>query len=88
MNDLIRRFDDLDIEQKRNQISIELEIIGELINKTEQAFNIPASLDIKNYESKNHSKLSQDEILTFFYEDIFNIERELITLLTFISNRK
>ena len=88
MDSLIKRFAELEKEQKRNQINIELEIIGELINKTEQAFNIPNSLNIKNYDSSKGNKLTEDEMLTFLYEDVFNIERELITLLTFISNRK
>ena len=88
MEDLIEKFAALDKEHKRNQLNIELQIIGELINKTEQVFNIPNLLEVRNYDSNIHSNLSEDEMLEFLYEDVFNIERELITLLTFISNRK
>ena len=88
MDDFLEKFAALDKEHKRNQLNVELQIIGELINKTEQVFNIPNILEVKNYDSNIHSNLSEDEMLEFLYEDVFNIERELITLLTFISNRK
>ena len=88
MKELIENYSNLDLDQKRNQINIELEIIGELIKKVETAYNIPISLNVKNYDTAKDKKLTEDEMLTFFYEDVFNIERELITLLTYISSLK
>ena len=88
MNELMAKYSDLDLEQKRNQINIELEIIGELIKKVEAVYNIPVSLNVKNYDIAKEKKMSEDEMLAFFYEDVFNIERELITLLTYISSLK
>ena len=88
MNDLMAKYSDLDLDQKRNQINIELEIIGELIKKVEAVYNIPVSLNVKNYDIAKEKKMSEDEMLSFFYEDVFNIERELITLLTYISSIK
>ena len=88
MNEVLENYKNLDLEQKRNQINIELEIIGELIKKTESSCNIPSSLNVKNYDTAKENKMNEEEMLTFFYEDVFNIERELITLLTFISSMK
>ncbi len=85
--ELLKTFDMLDINNKRNTISNELLTIGELINSFEKTANIPLNLKVKNYDQNNDSIMSEDEILTFFYEDIYNIEQELITLLTLYNNQ-
>ena len=75
-------FDKLDINTKRNQISDELLIIYELIKKFENAKNINPITQVKNYDIIKDSDLTESEILTFFYEDIYNIQQELISLLS------
>ena len=75
-------FDKLDINTKRNQISDELLIIYELIKKFENAKNINPITQVKNYDSIKDADLTESEILTFFYEDIYNIQQELISLLS------
>lgn len=72
-----KAFSDLDIDEKRNQISNELMIIGELIKTKEAIYNIPSHLSVKDYESCD---ITESEMLDFLYEDIYNIEKELITL--------
>ena len=81
----ITKFHKLDNNTKRNQISDELIIIGELIKNFEKKYGISSMLNVKNYDQVNDSKLSESEVLTFFYEDIFNIQQELITLLSAIN---
>ena len=83
----ITKFHKLDNNTKRNQISDELIIIGELIKKFETKYGIPSMLNVKNYDQVNDKKLSEGEVLTFFYEDIFNIQQELITLLSVINKK-
>ena len=75
----------LDISNKRNQLSNELLIIFELIKKYENTKGIEPITQIKNYDIANDDNLNEDEILTFFYEDIYNIEQELITLLNIVE---
>lgn len=87
-NDLLNKFDVLDINTKRNQISDELIIIYELIKKYEELNGIEPITKVKNYDTINDSNLKESEILTFFYEDIYNIQQELITLLSCIENKK
>ena len=41
---------------------------------------------VKNYDTNNDKDLNEAEILTFFYEDIYNIQQELITLLSIVKN--
>lgn len=74
-------FDKLSINEKRNQISNELLIIGELIKNIENKYNIKSILNIKNYDTNKNDELTEAEMLTFIYEDIYNIQKELITIL-------
>lgn len=75
----------LDIDTKRNQLSDELLIIYELIKRYENAKGINPITKVKNYDIIKDSELNEDEILTFFYEDIYNIQQELITLFNLIE---
>ena len=81
----VAKFDKLDINTKRNQISDELIIMNELINKFETRYGLTPTTKVKNYDQVNDANLNESEILTFFYEDIFNIQQELITLLNAID---
>jgi len=78
-------FDKLSINEKRNQISDELLIISELIRNLENKYNIDSILNVKNYDTNKNNDMSETEMLSFIYEDIYNIQRELITVLTAIS---
>ena len=40
---------------------------------------------VKNYDTIKDEALSESEMLTYFYEDIYNIQQELITLLNLIE---
>lgn len=62
-------FNQLDTNNKRNKISDELMAIGELINNIEKYSGIETNLKIKNYNQNNDLNMTEDEILTFFYED-------------------
>ena len=76
----------LDINDKRNQLSDELLIIFELIKRYENAKGINPITQVKNYDIYvNDKNLNEDEILTFFYEDVYNIQQELITLLNVVE---
>ena len=75
----------LDINDKRNQLSDELLIIFELIKRYENVKGINPITQVKNYDIVNDKNLNEDEILTFFYEDVYNIQQELITLLNVVE---
>lgn len=79
--ELLNSFDVLDVNTKRNQISDELIIIHELIKKYEEMKNITPITKVKNYDTNNDRDMTEAEMLTFLYEDIYNIQQELITLL-------
>lgn len=79
-------FKDLEIEDKKNKISDELIFIGELIKKLETYYEIEPNFQIKNYDI--NSKLSEEETLSFLYEDIFEIQKQLLTIITNIQNNQ
>ncbi len=62
-------------------------IIFELIKRYENAKGISPITQVKNYDIAKDSNLNEDEILTFFYEDIYNIQQELITLLNVVERK-
>lgn len=87
-DEMKKAFDSLDINTKRNQISKELLIINELIKNFENANGFSPLCGVKNYDQNSDLSLTESEMLTFFYEDIYNIQQELITLLTYINMKQ
>lgn len=84
-------YDKLDLNNKRNEFSNELLAIGELLKSIELILGLNSEdidVDIKNYDLKKDKKLNENEILSFFYEDIYAIRKEVTTILYLISNRK
>ena len=71
-----KAYTQLDINDKRNQLSDELLIIFELIKRYENAKGINPIIQIKNYD------VAKDKN---FYEDVYNIQQELITLLSIVE---
>lgn len=80
-----KAYTQLDINDKRNQLSDELLIIFELIKRYENAKGINPIIQIKNYDVAKDKNLNEDEMLTFFYKDVYNIQQELITLLSIVE---
>lgn len=80
-------FNALSTNEKRNQISNELILIGELIKNIKKKYEVPSLINIKNYDASTDNNLTEDEMLLFLYEDIYNIQKELITILS-ITNIK
>lgn len=75
---LKKAFSNLSVDEKRNQISNELIMISELIKLKEETLKLPSVLSVKKYAS--NSNMTESEMLDFLYEDIYNIQKELITV--------
>ena len=73
-----KAFSNLPVDEKINQISNELIIISELIKLKEESLKLPSVLSVKDYAS--NSNMTESEMLDFLYEDIYNIQKELITV--------
>ena len=78
-------FINLNINEKRNQINKELAVIGKLIETYEQNCGLESSINVKNYNINNNS-FTESESLLLIYENIYEVEKELIRLLSNIAN--
>lgn len=78
-------FNDMDINDKKNKISEELLFIGELIKKINSFYGLESDFQIKDYNI--NSKLNEHDMLTFLYEDIFEIERQLLLIIANLENK-
>lgn len=73
-------FKELDINDKKNVVSRELILIGEFVKKMKDHYGLETDFDIKNYDV--NTEMSEDDYLLFIYEDIFEIEKQLISVLS------
>lgn len=71
-------YDNLELDDKRNKLCDELLVIEELLKKLENKCGLVPNFKIKNY--KSGSTMKEDEFLLFIYEDIFEIQKQLILL--------
>ena len=82
---LKKKFEELDINDKKDAISNELIFIGDLLKRLEMHYDISQDFKIKNYNL--NSKLSEEEYLTFIYDDIFEVQKQLLTIISNIQNK-
>ena len=80
-------YSQLNINEKRNEFSTLLEKTNELIGELLKMDQIQNDMKIKNYNAMNDHSLTEDEVFTFFYEDLWNIKNRLLTLLILKSNK-
>jgi len=81
---LKKAYDNLDLDDKRDKLSNELLVMEELLKTIENKYGLVPSFKIKSYESD--SIMSEDEFLSLIYEDIFEIQKQLILIIDKINN--
>lgn len=79
-------FSEMDTNDKKDKISDELMFIGELIKKIQSIHGVENNFEIKNYDSKIN--LNEDQTLEFLYEDIFEIQKQLLLLVSSIQSNE
>ena len=87
-NKLIEAFEQLTLDEQRNQVSAELMFIGNLITSyinqfDEYDYPIPYNYD----PAVDHDK-SEKEVLTIIYRDLIRTRDNLTLLLTYIEAAK
>jgi len=82
--ELKKAYNNLDLDDKKNKLSNELLMIEELLKTIENIYNLVPNFKIKNYESGSNMK--EEEYLSFIYEDIFEIQKQLILINDIINN--
>jgi len=82
---LKKKFQELDVNDKKDVISNELMFIGELLKKLEIYHDVQQDFKIKNYNL--NSNLSEEDYLTFIYDDIFEVQKQLLTIISNIQSK-
>ena len=77
-------YNNLDLDDKRNKLSNELLVMEELLKNIQNKCGLVSNFKIKNYESG--SNINEEEFLSFIYDDLFEIEKQLILITDKINN--
>lgn len=73
----------LNTNDKRNELSSLIEKLDQLINQIMIQKGIDSNFKkVKNYDSINQAQQTEDEMLLFFYEDVWNIKSNILALLS------
>lgn len=78
-------FNKLSEFEKKKKINEELIIVRDLMKKIESRYNIQGMSNIEKYDLYQKGDISESEVTLDIYDNIYNIEKELITLLSIIS---
>ena len=81
----IKAFDNLDVNNKRDKLNRELMTIGKYLEIIEKKLDFDNTVDIYNYGVDNDKNMTEGDFLTSTYQDVFNVERELITIIKLLS---
>lgn len=76
-------YNNLDLDDKRNKLSDELIVTEELLKNIQNKCGLIPNFKIKNYESG--SNINEEEFLSFIYDDLFEIQKQLILITDKIS---
>ena len=80
-------YSQLNINEKRNEFSSLLEKTNQLIGELLKMEQIENDMKIKNYDAMKDHTLTEDEVFTFFYEDLWNIKNRLLALMILKSSK-
>ena len=84
---MMELYKELSINEKRNEFSSLLEKTNQLITELLRVEQIENDLEIKNYNALDDANMTEDEIFTFFYEDLWNVKNRLLTFLILKSSK-
>lgn len=80
---MIELYKQLNTNDKRNELSSLIEKLDQLVNQIIIQKGINNNYkQAKNYDSINQNMETEDDVLLFFYEDIWNIKSKILALLS------
>lgn len=89
MNDsMLSLYKNLTLNDKRNEFSSLLLKTDKLLDQL--MLNVKDNLtgEVKNYNSIDNLNLTEDDIMLFFYEDLWNIKNKILTLIVTNENKE
>lgn len=86
-NEMMELYDQLNVNEKRNEFSSLLEKTNQIISTLLKVEGIENNAEIKNYNSSTDATLTEGEMFTFLYEDLWNIKNRLLSFLILKSSK-
>jgi len=82
-NEMIELFKKLNTNEKRNELSSLILKLDQIVNQLVEQNKLDSSeLEVvKNYDSTNQVLDTEDDMLLFFYDDIWKIKSKILLLL-------
>lgn len=79
---MIELYKQLSTNEKRNELSSLIVKLDYLINQILQQKNIKIDINnSKNYDSAVQKDQTEDQMLLFFYDDLWNIKNKILSIL-------
>ena len=77
----------LDKSDKRNELNNEMRFTFGIIKAIRAGLNMEDGVeDIKNYDINKDESLTEEELLEFYYEDIYTIQKEIMDIADHVFN--
>lgn len=80
-NDMLELYKQLSLDNQRNEFSSLLLKIDKLLDELLIKNNISNNTQVKNYDLNKGLTMSERDMLTFFYEDLWNLKNKILALL-------
>lgn len=89
MNDsMLSLYKNLTLNDKRNEFSSLLLKTDKLLDQLMLNVKDDLTGEVKNYNSIDNLNLTEDDIMLFFYEDLWNIKNKILTLIVTNENKE
>lgn len=86
---MIELYKQLNINEKRNEFSSLIEKLDYLVSQIMIKQGIENNIEtVKNYNSVSQKEQTEDDMMLFFYEDLWNIKSKVLAILADNSGGK
>lgn len=83
-DELIELYKKLNTNEKRNELSSLIIKVDQLVNQliTNSGYDYSDFPSVKNYDSSEQAIQTEDDMLLFFYDDVWKIKTKILLLLS------
>lgn len=87
-DDFKKAYSNLDVNNKRNELNNEMRFVFGIIKALRSALELDeGKSDIKNYDINVDNELTESQLLDFYYEDFYDIQKEVLDISDAIFNK-
>lgn len=79
--EMVNLYKKLSNNEKRNELSSLLVKTDKLLDELLAREDIKMKIQSKNYDKLENIDMTEEDVLLFFYEDLWNIKNKVLTLL-------